>query len=99
MDELQTALAEDIEAMDLGDEAKASAQATIQGFIDGAVGMLPQVTAAYNRVAAAARAALSASGTGTAGSIPGYAVGTQSAAPGFALVGENGPELVYFNGG
>ena len=99
MDELQTALAEDIEAMDLGDEAKASAQATIQGFIDGAVGMLPQVTAAYNRVAAAARAALSASGTGTAGSIPGYAVGTQSAAPGFALVGENGPELGYFNGG
>lgn len=99
MEELQTALAEDIEAMDLGDEAKASAQATIQGFIDGAVGMLPQVTAAYNRVAAAARAALSASGTGTAGSIPGYAVGTQSAAPGFALVGENGPELVYFNGG
>lgn len=99
MDELQTALAEDIEAMDLGDEAKASAQATIQGFIDGAVGMLPQVTAAYNRVAAAARAALSASGTGTADSIPGYAVGTQSAAPGFALVGENGPELVYFNGG
>ena len=99
MDELQTALAEDIEAMDLGDEAKASAQATIQGFIDGAVGMLPQVTAAYNRVAAAARAALSASGTGPAGSIPGYAVGTQSAAPGFALVGENGPELVYFNGG
>lgn len=99
MDELQTALAEDIEAMDLGDEAKASAQATIQGFIDGAVGMLPQVTAAYNRVAAAARAALSASGTGTAGSIPGYAVGTQSAAPGFALVGEHGPELVYFNGG
>ena len=99
MDELQTALTEDIEAMDLGDEAKASAQATIQGFIDGAVGMLPQVTAAYNRVAAAARAALSASGTGTAGSIPGYAVGTQSAAPGFALVGENGPELVYFNGG
>lgn len=99
MDELQTGLAEDIEAMDLGDEAKASAQATIQGFIDGAVGMLPQVTAAYNRVAAAARAALSASGTGTTGSIPGYAVGTQSAAPGFALVGENGPELVYFNGG
>lgn len=99
MDELQTALAEDIEAMDLGDEAKESAQATIQGFIDGAETMLPQVTAAYNRIAAAAKAALSTSGTGTAGSIPGYAVGTQSAAPGFALVGENGPELVYFNGG
>lgn len=99
MDELQSALAEDIEAMDLGDEAKESAQATIQGFIDGAVGMLPQVTAAYNRIAAAAKAALSTAGTGTVNSIPGYAVGTQSAAPGFALVGENGPELVYFNGG
>lgn len=99
MDELQTALAEDIEAMDLGDEAAQSAQATIQGFINGAVGMLPQVTAAYTRIANAAAAALSTTGTGTAGSIPGYAVGTQSAAPGFALVGENGPELVYFNGG
>ena len=31
--------------------------------------------------------------------IPGYAVGTEDAAPGFALVGEHGPELVYFNGG
>ena len=61
--------------------------------------MLPQVTAAYNRIAAAAKAALSTSGTGTAGSIPGYAVGTQSAAPGFALVDENGPELDYINGG
>lgn len=99
MDELQAALAEDIEAMDLGDEAKESAQATIQGFIDGAVGMLPQVTAAYNRIASAAKAALSTAGAGTADSIPGYAVGTQSAAPGFALVGENGPELVCFNGG
>ncbi len=99
MDELQTALAEDIEAMDFGDEAKASAQAAIQGFIDGATSMLPQVTAAYTRIANAAKAALSTSGTGTAGSIPGYAVGTQSAAPGFALVGEHGPELVYFNGG
>lgn len=99
MDELQTELAADIEAMDLGDEAAQSAQATIQGFINGAVGMLPQVTAAYTRIANAATAALSTTGTGTAGSIPGYAVGTQSAAPGFALVGENGPELVYFNGG
>lgn len=99
MDELQTELAADIEAMNLSDEARQSAQDTIQGFINGATSMLPQVTAAYTRIANAAKAALSASGTGTAGSIPGYAVGTQSAAPGFALVGEHGPELVYFNGG
>lgn len=97
MDELQTELAADIEAMDLGEEAIASGQATIQGFIDGASGMLPQVYAAYTRIGLAAQNALTLSAG--ASSIPGYAVGTQSAEEGFALVGENGPELVYFNGG
>ena len=29
----------------------------------------------------------------------GYAAGTQSAAPGYAVVGENGPEVVHMNGG
>lgn len=97
MDELQTELAADIEAMDLGEEAIASGRATIQGFIDGASGMLPQVYAAYTRIGLAAQNALTLSAG--ASSIPGYAVGTQSAEEGFALVGENGPELVYFNGG
>lgn len=99
MDELQAELAADIEAMDLGTEAAASGQATIQGFIDGANAMLPQVQAAYANLARAAQTALSPAGGGVGITIPGYAVGTQSAAPGFALVGENGPELVYFNGG
>lgn len=97
MDELQTELAADIEAMDLGEEAIASGRATIQGYIDGASGMLPQVYAAYSRIGLAAQNALTLSAG--ASSIPGYAVGTQSAEEGFALVGENGPELVYFNGG
>lgn len=97
MDELQTELAADIEAMDLGEEAIASGQATIQGFIDGASGMLPQVYAAYTRIGLAAQNALTLSAS--ASSIPGYAAGTRSAEEGFALVGENGPELVYFNGG
>ncbi len=99
MDELQAELAADIEAMDLGTEAAASGQATIQGYIDGANAMLPQVQAAYANLARAAQTALSPAGGGVGITIPGYAVGTQSAAPGFALVGENGPELVYFNGG
>jgi len=99
MNELQKELASDIDAMDLGAEAADSGKATIQGFINGATGLLPQVQAAYARVAQAAKNALSTGAGGTAGEIPGYAVGTQSAAPGFALVGENGPELVYFNGG
>ena len=98
MDELQQEFAADIEAMDLGDEAAESGMATIQGFIDGAMDMLPAVRSAYAGVASAAKAALYPSGSpGRSGR--GYATGTRSAAPGFALVGENGPELVYFNGG
>jgi len=97
MDELQAELAEDIEAMDLGAEAAESGRATIQGFIDAANDMLPRVRTAYADLAAAAQNALSVSG-GNA-SVPGYAAGTRSAEEGFALVGENGPELVYFNGG
>lgn len=99
MDELQTELVEDIEAMDLSEDAAASGQATIQGYIDGALELLPQVESAYSKLAEAAQAALSPSGGNATFSIPGYAVGTRSAAPGFALVGERGPELVYFGGG
>lgn len=110
MDKLGEELASDIEAMDLCDEATAAGEATLQGYIDAANGMLPQVQAAYQSVASAAVAALygirSGSGGGSGGSsvhnwaIPtAYAGGTQSAERGFAMVGENGPELVYFGGG
>ena len=110
MEELQTGLAEDIDAMDLSEDAAESGQATIQGYIDGALGLLPQVESAYAQLAKAAMDALTPVGgnvgfniTDHAGratiSVPGYAVGTHSAAPGFAIVGEDGPELVYFGGG
>lgn len=101
MDELQTELAADIEAMDLSTEAQESGKATIQGFITGASSMLPDVQAAYARLASAAVAALGSGGTGGVGTddVPHYASGTQSAAPGFAVVGEDGPEVVYMRGG
>lgn len=99
MDELQTALAEDIEAMDLGEEAKASGKATIQGYIDGANSMLPAVRSAYEELGRAALNALGSTSYSNSTSIPMYAGGTDNAAPGFALVGEEGPELVYFGGG
>lgn len=60
MDELQAELAADIEAMDLGTEAAESGKATIQGFVSGAEGMLPQVQAAYSRIAQAAIDAIDA---------------------------------------
>ena len=104
MDELQTELAADIEAMDLGDEATAAGRATIQGYIDAANDMLPAVRSAYADLARAASNALgtpsySNSAYAANSSVPMYASGTDNAAPGLALVGEEGPELVYFNGG
>ena len=60
MDELQVELAADIEAMDLGTEAAESGKATIQGFVSGAEGMLPQVQEAYSRIAQAAIDAIDA---------------------------------------
>ena len=103
MDELQSDLAADIKDMDLGDEAAAAGRATIQGYIDAANDMLPEVQAAYK---ALAQAASNAMGTPSyinsawyANSNRGYATGTESAEPGWAMVGENGPELMFFNGG
>ena len=99
MDEIAQNVADSVADMTLSDEAKESAQATIQGFVDGAEGMLPRVQTVFSKIASAASTALAGAGGSYSGNIPGYAVGTESAAPGFAIVGENGPELVYFNGG
>lgn len=100
MDEFQRALAGDIEAMDLGDEAKEAGRATIQGYLDAASDMLPDVKSAYSDLAYVARRALAGGAySGSYFDIPGHAAGTENAAPGLAMVGENGPELVMFNGG
>lgn len=99
MDEIAQNVVDSVADMNLSDEAKESAQATIQGFVDGAEGMLPRVQTVFSKIASAASTALAGASGSYSGNIPGYAVGTESAAPGFAIVGENGPELVYFNGG
>lgn len=99
MDQLIHEMEEDIEAMDLGNEAKAAGRATIQGYLDAATEMMPDVQIAYTALAAAARKALVGTYTGSYFDIPGHAAGTENAAPGFALVGEHGPEVVAFNGG
>ena len=95
MDELQTELAADIEAMNLGEEAAASGKATIQGYLNGITIMLPQVQAAYQRLANAASNALG----GTSVPDRGFASGTPDAPPGWAWVGELGPELMRLRGG
>ena len=104
MDELQTALLEDVEAMDLGDEAAEAGRATIQGYINAANDMLPYVRSAYRDVMGAALNALGGpsyadSAWAANRTSRGYASGTGYAQPGWAYVGEDGPELMFFNGG
>lgn len=104
MDELQTDLAADIEGMDLSEEAKAAGEATIQGYINAANEMLPQVQAAYQAIAGTAADAMGYaqhrdSAWAANRTERGYATGTENAQPGWAWVGEDGPELMFFNGG
>ena len=58
MDALQKELETSIGKMNLDDEAAQSGKNTIQGFIDGATAMTPEVQAAYKKVADAAVAAI-----------------------------------------
>lgn len=101
MEELTGALKEDISELDLTEDAAASGRASIESFIAGANAMLPEVSAAYAKVKATAANALNGAikPTTTPGSTTGYASGTTDAEPGWKWVGENGPELAYFNGG
>lgn len=106
MDELQQEMEADIEALDLSADAAAAAKLTVQGYINGSLGMLPQVRSAYQQLASAAISALGGSTPSTNVRKPGnsvksyaYASGTKNADTGWALVGEFGPEMVYFGGG
>lgn len=107
MDAISGDLEATIDDMDLGTEAAEAGRATIQGFIDGATGMLPTVQSAYSQLGYAALAALSrnvqnnnsvASSRRMSG-FSRYAGGTTSAETGLALVGEEGPEFVMMHGG
>ena len=106
MDAISGDLEATIDDMDLGTEAAEAGRATIQGFIDGATGMLPTVQQAYSQLGSAALAALNRNGYYN-GSFPNrrmsgfsrYASGTTSAEAGLALVGEEGPEFVMMHGG
>lgn len=89
--------------LDYAEEAATAAESTIQGYIDAAEDMLPAVTAAYSNVGLAAINALYANFPTTATpettKPSGYASGTDYAYPGIHLVGEEGPELMFFRGG
>ncbi|MGN1369360.1 MAG: phage tail tape measure protein [Aristaeellaceae bacterium] len=94
MAELQANLTTTVTEMDKSAEAAAAGAATVQAFADAASGKTEAVKNAFAAVAAAAAAALNVNVT-----VPGHAAGTDNAERGWAMVGENGPELMWFNGG
>lgn len=92
--------------MSLPDEAEESARNTIQAFINEADTMLPVVQDAYARLGRAAADSLGVDlgntgrwVRGGAGNASAYASGTSNAPPGWAWVGEEGPELIRMRGG
>lgn len=119
LNDIQTTMADTVEKMNLDDEAKQAAQATIQAYADGLLAGKGSVVEAADIIKSAASNALAGStfditpqsgSTGGQSSpllpmsmldqqIGGFAVGTDNAPRGLALVGERGPELVNFNGG
>ena len=97
MDELGQNLAEDIDNMNLSTEASSAAAATLDAYLSVVEAKGAAITAAYQRIADQAKAAMNI--TLSTPTVPGHAAGTDSAEHGYAVVGENGPELVFFNGG
>ncbi len=60
---------------------------------------ISQIVSSYNTFTPDTRIPVETFLAQATGSIPGYAVGTTNAERGIAVVGEDGPELVFFNGG
>lgn len=92
-----------VEDLDMSDEAAAAGSAIISSYAQAIRdGTSEAVTAATEAAAAVAAALSDIGGPGGGHGNPRrrrFATGTESAPRGFALVGEEGPELVWFNGG
>lgn len=71
----------------------------LQKYLDALHSKSITITTHFLQVGAAPGTAYSGSGVGHATAPSGYASGTANAAPGWAMVGERGPELMYMRGG
>ena len=94
MNQLQSDLAGAIAGMEMSGEAAANAKATLDAYVNAADGYVALASMKYGAVASAAVAALR-----RAFGLGGFATGTRNAPRGLAWVGEEGPELMWFNGG
>lgn len=110
MKQLRDELGNTIDGLDMSFQAAGKARATVQSYIHSAVGMTPSVTAAFRQIASAGAVGLGYAGlaqltpsttpnTGSGPVTKGFAAGTPNAPPGWAWVGEQGPELLRLQGG
>lgn len=111
MDGIAEDISATIENMNLSDEAKTAAEETIKAYADAIAAGKGSVAEAADIVAAAVGNALGIAAASDNKTVAGgeyvrgfhaidaYASGTDSANAGYALVGEEGPELVKFGGG
>lgn len=96
LDRLQGELEQAVEDMNLETEAYNSAKATMDAYIQAIKDCLPDVEDQAKRLASIFGISLD---DDDASADAAYASGTTNAARGVALVGERGPELVFFGGG
>ena len=107
MTELETELNETIATMDKSSETADSAAKTVQAYAESAAAQYDSVKAAFDLLSSAAQINAKINfnvggftvGKGILGSLFGFAGGTNNAPRGAALVGEEGPELMYLHGG
>lgn len=94
--EIESAFQDTVDNMNMEDEARTAAEATIQGYINGIKSMQDEAEAAASAVSSAVTAQLSSGNAGA--SVPGHAKGTLDSES-FYLAGEEGPELIKSGGG
>lgn len=88
-----------VEGMNQTEEAAKAGADTVQAFADAAEGKVSVVESAFAKLSAAAQIKAKVSFESPWKSILGFAGGTDNAPEGFAMVGEEGPELMYLHGG
>lgn len=100
LDEIAADMKNTVDAMNLDSEAKKAAEATIKAYADAIKAGQGSAEEAANLVAATVASSLNlVSSNGSNGKTNAYASGTEYAESGYALVGEEGPELVRMSGG
>ena len=107
IDAIERTMQEGIEKLNLSDEARQAALNTIDAYAEELDAGNAVVAAAMERIFATARGAVpggplpvfSNYTAATLQQMNGYATGTNNAERGWKLVGEEGPELMFFHGG